>query len=166
MTEDLSNEGLPVWFPPREIAFTRTQLELFLLPQLNNLRFGSYPNEPEEYITYVKGTRMQMKRSGYEKSKWKWRTHLAPFVIAVEMAAEIDARLDMCPLHFALWVEENLVNGFEYDEVSRKYRVREDQVRRGIGQVLRYIAGWDRPQYLFCHWQRARQKALLNMKSK
>jgi DNA-directed RNA polymerase specialized sigma24 family protein len=148
------NNDLPVWFPSRGIYFSKIQLQRFIFPELNDLRFGDYPPEPDEYITYVKGGWIEMKRSGYEKSGRKLTNHNAPFLAAAEIAAEIDSRLAMIPLPQRYWIMDNLTDGMEYWEIAKFYHVAEDQVRSKIGRMIRYMVGSWRADVDYKEWNR------------
>jgi len=152
------DNDLPVWFPSRGIYFSKIQLQRFIFPELNDLRFGDYPPEPDEYITYVRGGWIEMKRSGYEKSGRKLTNHNAPFIAAAEIAAEIDARLNMISLPQRYWVTENFTDGMEFWEIAKFYHVGEDQVRREIGRMIRYMVGWKRPLVDYETWVKERRK--------
>lgn len=148
------DERLPVWFPAWAIYFSKIQLEMFLLPELNNLRAGDFPTEPDEYITYEHGVRITRQRSGYEKSGRKSTNHNAPFIQAAEIAAEIDSRLAMIPIPGRYWVTENLTDGFTFEEIAKFYHVTEDQVKREIGRMVKYMVGWKRKEVNYKEWKK------------
>jgi hypothetical protein len=145
------NNDLPVWFPARGIYFSKIQLEHFLLPELNNLRAGFYPSEPDEYVTYAKGVKVETKRSGYEKSGRKSTNHQAPFIAAAEIAAEIDARLSKCPQGW--WVQSYYTDGFTFVEIAKFNHTTEEWARREIGRMVKYLVGWKRKQVDYEAWK-------------
>jgi len=149
---------LPVWFPAWSIVPTTTQLEYFLLEELGNLRFGDYPTEPDEYKTFRRNGWIDMKRSVYEKAGKRPTNHNAPFLVGIEIAAEIDARIAMIPTPQQHWIDEHYLGGLDFEEIAKFYHFKESQVKREISRMIRYISGKNRAELDYETFIRERRK--------
>lgn len=117
------------WYAPFEIIPTVFQLREFLLPNLNDLRGGTYPTDPQ-----------QSGRPGYNPV---FRPN-ARFVSPVEVAAEVDKRLDRLPVYSAaleLWYADNWQYNSTIDELARKFHCGGEWLLAEMKWMLRYMAG-------------------------
>ena len=119
-----------------KIVFNKPQVEHFILPNLYDLSVVSYPLEPDEYWTWWRFEGwFKVKRSSYYNSDRRQRLRPeALFTKAVNIAAEIDARIDMIGPEGQLLIEV-FTNEVKVPEKDYK------KARR----MLRYISGWQRP---------------------
>jgi hypothetical protein len=147
-------KDLPCWFSPREIIFSKKQLTEFILPELNNLREGCYPSEPDEYITYKGNTQMVMKRSSYQGNRGKKILPMAHFVAAAEIAAEVDSRLKEIPKWW--WVTSFYTDGFTLEEIAKFNKTTLEQIERELRRMVAYLAGWKRKRVDYNYWCRGK----------
>ena len=121
-----------VWYEMREIRFTRAQVK-FLLENLPSLRLGLYPRRP----------------SGYEVTEQHTRSAgNAKFTKPVELAAEIEVRLQMCSWD-GLLVEAYYCNEMPIIRMMYYCDQSEVEVWNRIGRAIRYCSGWARKRYSY-----------------
>lgn len=120
-----------IWVAPGAVYFNLEQIE-WLLPQLKDLREGTYPLEPT---------------GGYVDSPDKQRTFRAPFEIATLIAAEIDIRLARTGLDRYL-VEEKYCKGLSELEIAQSLHMDEDNVYKRISSAVSYIASGKDPRWV------------------
>lgn len=119
------------WYAPNQIKYTKDQM-LWLLNHLPDLRLGYWPPNPQG--------------SGYvdmpiNKKAVKAKAH---FITAVEVAAEIDDRLEQCGLD-GLLVEANYTWDKSIDSLVKASSLDFYEVVRRISRALKYISsGYDR----------------------
>ena len=123
---------MDIWLPLREIIFTRDQV-LWLLPYLSMLQEGQYPLNPQG-TGYVDAPmkKLRVKASAY-------------FTRPVEIAAEIDIRLEKTGIEGKLLVAEARVD-MRINELSPEART-----------ALNYISGWRRRKLSYSAWKKQRK---------
>lgn len=127
------------WYSPRDIYFSRGQVE-WLLPWLPVIREGIWPGNPRG-TGYTDGPTGKRNRSLH-----------ASFETPAQIAAELESRLARCGLDRYL-VEDCYINGIDESELARKLGLDIWEVERRINSVLRYIKGWKRKLYSFRDWK-------------
>lgn len=121
-----------LWWQPSEIRFTKQQLKQFILPNLEELREGHYPSAPGGRST----------QHGQSK--------LAPFIVAIDIAAEIDSRLGSIPNH-AL-IEDYFSQDIEEREICRRYHLSIYSFHRELNKMITYLSGWKRKRIDYPSW--------------
>jgi hypothetical protein len=127
---------------PRDITFSREQMENFLLPNLYMLRQGEWP--PEEVETGY---------SGIDASAIQ-RKHgsTAYFTIACGIAAELGARLNKCGKYDRIIYRLNCESGGSQDKLAREFKLHPDEFNILWDKLLIYISGWKRKRVTFKRW--------------
>ncbi len=113
-----------VWYAPREMQFTRYQTE-WALEHLAELRIGLWPPEASNYIDLSLG-----ERGG--------KTN-ASFVVPVEIAAELEVRLEHTGID-GIMLEAIVSWGKSEQSVAISFSMSIWTVRKRCKQALRYIA--------------------------
>ncbi len=129
-----------VYYKPNEIRFSRQQI-IWLIPLLPLLRSGSYPRDPKE--------------SGYTDAPIGKRQikAKAPFIMAVEIASELDYRIQQTGWHGLML--EMVYSADTQDRLSVVQHIAmalaEDTnyVEKRITRALRYIRGAGRKKYKY-----------------
>lgn len=121
----------PLWWSPSEIRFTRQQLKQFILPNLGELRRGYYPSAPSGH-------------SKHGKSK------LAPFIIATDIAIEVDSRLKLIPNHTL--IEDYFIRDMEDAEICNRYHLSIYSLHRELNKMISYLSGWKRKRVDYPSW--------------
>ncbi len=144
-----NRHGLPVWIPPNKVVYSRLQMILFLLPNLFELREGEYPSEPDEYYCVLPQLgEVYRKRSNYEEPRIKKKkSNKAPFIIAAEIAAEVDKRLSMTPCGH--WLIAHYTDGYGVDQIAATSRLSPTTIENEIKTTLKYVSGWKRKRLSF-----------------
>lgn len=120
------------WYPIGQITF-RPEHMIFLIKSLPLLQEGHYPRNPI-------GT-------GYTDSKIliKRGRHTAYFEHPVQLAAEVETRLEQCGPD-GLLLEALYAWGKRTKYLMNAFRCNEYQLRKRIKSALWYISGWERKQ--------------------
>lgn len=122
------------YYRPSEIIFNKYQLTTFLLPHLSELMLGNYPPEQTGYFGYSSG-----------------HSNKSPYADAVEIGAEITARLNMIGER-----SDILIQIYELDwediQVAKYWHIDEERVKRLSIKMLRYITGKRRPEVDYNTW--------------
>ena len=142
------------WIAPKDITFSREQLEGFLLPNLYLLKVGEYPIEDVE--------------SGYENESQRRPAHSdAYYVTACGIAAEIGARLNRCgryrqiiyKLHCSQKTRLKKIKRqiitvpyYNEDQLSREFNMNGNDFDILHDRLLTYISGWQRKLISFQAW--------------
>ncbi len=129
------------WYEPREIRFTREQVK-WLLPYLLILRDGHYPKQPEGY----NNCEVFVKNKGN-----------AAFTRPVELAAELDARLQVCLID-GLITEAYYCHELPIIRIMYYCDQTKEEVWDRIGRCIRYCAGWRRKQQSYRDWCNHKKK--------
>ena len=138
------------WYAPSEIIPTVYQLETFILPNLDDLRIGVWPEDYRE--------------TGYQDDGRRSNVIArAAFVDAAELSAEIDDRMSVIVDSIALilyytarWPVERIAQSLHYDELD---------LWREMKLMLKYIAGRNRKKQTYPQWKadRRRRKPIYSM---
>jgi hypothetical protein len=121
-----------LWWQPSEIRFTRQQLKQFILPNLEELREGHYPSAPAGRSTK------------HSQSK------LAPFVIAADIAAEVDSRLKLIPNH--TFIDEYFMRDIDEREICIRHQISMYSFHRELNKMVSYLSGWKRKRIDYPSW--------------
>ena len=124
--DKISCSGYP-WYSYADISFCRYQMR-WLIENLPGLRLGIYPPDPQPtgYIDNPGSRRSIVSTS-------------AKFEMPVQLAAEVDARLDKTGKDGSLLLAQVLA---------------ELPLHRDAEQALRYITGWRRMRISYARWCR------------
>ncbi|MBE3145442.1 MAG: hypothetical protein IMZ61_16195 [Planctomycetes bacterium] len=127
------------WYPPGEIIPTVFQLTSFVLPNLDDLRLGTWPVDPTPtgYIDNGKGT----------------KNSRAPFENAIMLAAEIDERLSKIVDSVALTLFYTAQPPWTIQDIARSLHYREDDLGWEMSMMLRFIAGIRRKTDNYPTWK-------------
>jgi len=135
------------WWHPREITFTREQVE-WLLEHLELLKEGVWPPDP-------RGT-------GYTDAPARGSVNRhAPFETPCQIAAEVEARLAKCGLDRYL-VEDRYIRKIPEDVLAQRLCMAEREVCRRINSALSYITGRRRKQYSYKEFKGHRRRVPAN----
>lgn len=130
------------WLAPKDINFSREQMESFLLPNLSLLRQGEYP--PEELETGYSGidsAAIQRRPAGE-----------AYFTHACMIAAEVGARLNKCGKYSRIIYVLNCDVGGNQEKLAREFKLHPDDFNILWDRLLIYISGWRRKRVSFRRW--------------
>lgn len=142
------------WFSYGQIRFTYPQI-LWILCNLNELRFGVWPEKHKE-SGYENG---QGRREGPKRVSCE-----GGHVKACTIAAEIDTRLDMIPLPQRYWPQYKYTDGVSYKEIAKFEHVTEDEIRREVARMARFLTGWKRSQVDYETFIKERRKYKIEVK--
>jgi hypothetical protein len=132
------------YWPMSEIhgAGTTDQLRYFLLPHLDDLRHGYYPEDPR---------RIGRPGGGFNKN--------AKFVGAVDIAAEIDLRMDKIVDSIALILRYTAYPNWTLQDIARSLHYRDQEyLEIEMEYMLRYIAGRKRKVQTYPQWKATHSK--------
>jgi len=130
------------WLAPKDINFSREQMENFLLPNLAMLSSGELP--PEEVDTGYTGidsAAIQRQHSGQ-----------ASYARACEIAAEIGARINGCGKYARIIYTLNCEEGNHPDKLAQEFNLHPDDFNVLWDKLLIYISGWRRKRVTFKRW--------------
>ena len=136
MKDEKELEKKDPWYSPAEISYTPEEIE-WLLWCIDRLRISQYPPEPS---------------SDYNDDLSGDHTNKAPFIVAMDYAAEIDSRLDLCG-KFGEWAEARYNRGESDDEIAKTSRSDELKIDNRIRQVILFMSGRKRKRRIFPHWR-------------
>lgn len=126
------------WYKPSEVIPTVSQLQFFVLPYLDDLRDGSWPPDTRD--------------TGYfDNGRSSTRVTIAPWLGAAELAAEIDERMGRVVDSVALIL--HYTAGWEWYKVARNLHYTENELRREVILMLKYIAGRNRKRDTYPRWK-------------
>jgi len=108
----------------------------FILPNLNDLRAGSYPPDPS-----------QNGRPGYEIH------NQAAFVKAAEIAAEVDIRMSEIKNSIALELRYTEYPAWNIERIAKSLHWEYETLEQEMTWMLRYIAGRKRKVDDFVTWK-------------
>lgn len=129
------------WWPPREIVFSREQME-WLLKHLLALDEGQWPPEPGGYNDVKTG-----------KPEW-WRG--AYFETPCQFGAEVRHRLEATGSD-GLLVLSYYVYDVDLEYLARLNGLDVHRLSRRIERVLRYMSGWKRKRKTYREWRQKRR---------
>ena len=130
------------WISPGAIKYTPKQICYFILPFLDELEIGSWPPRP--------------RKSGYSteivKAPFIAKEH-AGFVPAVEVAAELTARMAHLPPPAAAALREVYQYGANYYDYAYLHNYTEYALRQLLRDAVDYCAGEARKMQTYAAWQ-------------
>jgi len=109
---------------PSDIIYSKAQIEDFILPNLFTLREGVWAGEIEETDHYNHGA-----------------PYTATFVLAAEVAAEVDARLCKVPSKISTMLIKVYTIGYTVGEHAKQTNQDEEWLDRERRWAIRYISG-------------------------
>jgi len=113
------------WYSPGAIRFTRRQM-LWLIANLGTLEAGHYPPEISNYFD--------------QKLFQKTKGNKAPFIIPIEIAAEVNTRLEACGADgLSLLASQGW--GMSDASIARYFHTTEKRARKRYKTALAYITG-------------------------
>jgi hypothetical protein len=121
------------WFEPREIHYTREQVE-WLYCYILTLRDGQYPVDPT--------------MTGYQNAGWKASINTrAAFIGPAEIAAELDRRARHC------WPDDDLLEhyyaeGLSLEEIARTHYITLEDCWNRMQRALNYIGSGKTPRWV------------------
>ncbi|MFA5252744.1 MAG: hypothetical protein WC454_09205 [Phycisphaerae bacterium] len=128
------------WYAPNEIhgAGTVEQLRDFLLPNLDDLRNGTWPVDER-----------QSGRPGGHCNR-------APFVTAADVAAEIDFRMSGIVDSIALTLRYTAFPNWTYHAIARSLHYDEEGLMMEMELMLEFISGRKRKRNTYPEWKAKR----------
>lgn len=78
---------------------------------------------------------------------------LAPFVPIVELAAEIDMRIDACGQH-GIWLKWYYCEGKSVEEIAQGVGISPSEVEHGVGRAVAYICGRQAKKTPYRYWRK------------
>ena len=130
------------WCAPKDINFSREQMEGFILPHLYMLRQGDWPPEcPDTGYTGIDTAAIRRQHSG-----------AAPYARACEIAAEVGARLNCCGKYARIIYKLNCEEGNHPDKLAQEFNLHPDDFNELWDKLLHYISGWRRKRVTFKRW--------------
>ncbi len=137
--------SLDRWYSPGAIKYTPTQIRYFILPFLDDLEIGEWPPRPQ--------------RSGYStaivKPPFIAKEH-AGFVPAVEVAAELTARMACLPPPAAAAMLEVYGYGTNYYDYAYLHNMTDYGLRQLLKDAVDYCSGEARKMQTYKSWQTER----------
>jgi len=125
--QDILPDGTAVeWFSPRECIFDSQQVK-WILVHLELLKAGYWPPDP----------------SGREGIKTHKKTKRAYFEVPVEIATEVEVRLEETGRDGLLCLTFYHGN-IGQDKIAHYGAMPVEEVGERISRVIRYISGWNR----------------------
>lgn len=131
-----------LWWQPSQIRFTKQQLREFILPNLNELREGSYPVAP----------------TGYTKKANRFR--LAPFIIAADIAIEVDERLKQIPMR--RYIEKYFIEDQDVYSIAQHEHISVYSLNRALNKMITYLSGYKRKRIDYPSWCLLKRIGLAN----
>jgi len=125
------------YVPSYRIRFSRDQV-MFLLRHLDLLRQGIYLSDHTGYVDIPSGRKKRRRR--------------APFVLAAEVAAELDWRLSRTGLNRYL-VEDVITNGLLEEIVASKVNLPVEEVNLRVRSVIAFCCGFKRKKSSYSAWK-------------
>lgn len=116
------------WFSPRECIWDRQQVK-WILAHLGLLKAGYWPPDS----------------TGRESVKTHKKTRRAYFEVPVEIATEVEARLDRTGRD-GLFCLTFYHGNISQDRIAQLERMPVEEVGKRISRVIRYISGWSRKE--------------------
>jgi len=153
-----------VWIAPKDINFSVPQLVYFLLPCLYEFREGFYPNEPDEYRTFVDGAWVNKKASTYEGANSN-HSDIAPFITAAETAAELDSRLSQIYTTLPGKVDGSVgvsgealimcyTDGIDEYVLADRLNIEAQSLIIELSKMLQFVSGYKRKRIEYEQWRR------------
>ncbi len=138
------------WWAPGEVIPTVSQLEMFVLPSIDELRNGDWPPDPRP--------------TGYADYRKTRTNKQAHFIHAAELAAEVDERMDRITDSIALilyytagWELHKIAKALHYyDELDLWHEMR---------LMLKYVAGRKRKATTYPRWKAIRKTGQNDVKN-
>ena len=130
-------DELDEWYEPKDLRFTKRQVREFILPWLPLFRSGDWPDQP----------------SGYSDSQGRKVRTSGPFTTPVEVAIEMDSRLDLCR-HEGHLLIRYYTYGHKLENIAQSLRRSEQWTERRLGSLLRFVSGWKRARVTYQEWTR------------
>lgn len=122
---------MSMFWQPHQIRFTKQQLKEFILPNLDELREGNYP----------------VAQTGYNRDH---KSLIAPFIIAADIAIEIDDRLKQIPKR--TYIEQYYVKGIDIYSIAQREHISVYSLNRELNKMIMYLSGWKRKRIDYNHW--------------
>jgi len=145
MVVKMTSSILDRWYSPGAIRYSPIQIRYFILPFLYELQIGQWPPRPREsgYTTaIIKPPRIQ--------------TYQAGFVQAVEVSAELTARMAQLPPPAAAALLAIYGRGEDYQDYARAHNITGYGLRQLLKGAIDYCAGEERKMQSYSAWQAAR----------
>ena len=142
MVVKMTSSILDRWYSPGAIKYTPTQIRYFILPFLDELQIGEWPPRPREsgYTTaIIKPPRIQAYQAG--------------FVQAVEVSAELTARMAHLPPAAAAAMREVYGYGTNYYDYAQLHNMTDYGLRQLLRDAIDYCAGEQRKMQTYAAWQ-------------
>lgn len=121
---------------PSEVVYSKEQLEEFILPNIMSFREGVWPGE---LIS--------------DEDSFAGNPFLAPFVPAIEVAAEVDSRLAKLPLIAQIVIDDVYIKGYSELQIANRLHLDERDLASARRWGLKYICGNKRKLTDFATWK-------------
>jgi len=158
---------IDVWIAPKDINYSVPQLVYFLLPSLYEFREGFYPNEPDEYRTFVGGAWVNKKASTYEGGN-SGASDIAPFITVSETVAELESRLSQIHTTLPGKVDGSVgvsgealimcyTDGIDEYTLADRLNVDAQSLIIELSKMLQYMSGYKRKRIDYEQWRREKR---------